>query len=126
MNVNAYVTGTANIKLVCVKEHSKCSGHIAATGVYKVASVLITETPIVQLLAHMCSECEDRMVKLFNISYMYNIAKQELPVVLFPVWAKTDKHHRVLIGETYLSDKQRKNFVNELALDLEHNLKNTI
>lgn len=121
---NAYVTGTRNIKLVCVKDHAKSSGHIAAEGAHKVASVSVNVTPIGQCLRKMQQDDEQKMIYLFDIAY--NIAKQELPFTQFSTWVNTEKKHGVLLGDTYINDIQCKNFINEIAFHMERDLREAI
>ena len=68
----------------------------------------------------MDKAANDRMVKLFDITY--HVAKHERPFTYFPDLVKLQQRHGVDIGHTYHNATQAKVFTEHIAEDIRRKL----
>lgn len=108
-NINAYVSGTDNIKKDTATDHNSSRMHIRAVN----HMTSKEESVISQALSRMDEKTQERLCKLFR--WAYTIAYAEFGFTDFQLLLNVEKAHGVDLGETYANDKACRSFIGHCA-----------
>ena len=123
VDCQAYINGTSNVKLNCVKSHENTDGHQDAKKAH-VARYKPTETPIFKSVRLLQKDEQEKMVKLFNAAYY--IVKNEMAFKDFPGLVKFEAKQGVELGQTYCNANACRKFAEAISDVFENDLKSTL
>ena len=118
--VDAYVTGTANVKKVTAKSHANSKTH--KSSILKASPVLPENQERRKLITKLDEATFAKMCRLFDWAHL--IAKKEDSFTSFPLYAAIEKKHGVDMGESYMNEKACKVFIQAIGEEMAQELKN--
>ena len=108
-DLDAYITGTTNVKKDTAKSHLTSKSHIATLH----AMAPLQETEIAKQFRKMDETMKARLCKLFDLAY--TVAKCEQPFSLFETLISVEKKHGVQLGQAYANNKACREFISHIA-----------